>query len=220
VVVANPRAADALRVQQRLSDLPQGGTEGLRWAAVQRNVLMLADSSATRQRLLGVWQQAGSLYFATHALQHPEIPYLQSIPLASDGPSTPGGDVLGVTDIRHADLSGCRLVVLSACQSGARYLAGQAQGSSLADAFLDAGAAVVVYTLWPVRDEAARRVMDEFAAAWSANAENAVAALNAALHTCAAQMDSTGADDPRPLEWAAYGVQVRGWSATHWPGTD
>ena len=216
VVVADPRAPEALRVQQRLEELPQGAAEGQRWAAAQRNVLVLADSAATRQRLLGVWQQAGSLYFATHVVQNPEIPYLQFIPMAGDGVHDPGAEVLDVADIRQADLSGCRLVVLSACESGARYLAGQAQAPSLAEAFLDAGADVVIHTLWPVRDEAAVRIMDDFAGAWSAHAQDAVVALNATLRACAARVQSATADDPRPLEWAAYGVEVRG-GAYHAP---
>lgn len=217
VVVASPLIADAVRVQYQLPELSQSGAEGRRWASVQRNALVLADSAATRRRVLEVWQQARSIYFATHVAQNPEIPYLQFVPLAHDPSSGAVANLLDVVDIRAADLSGCGLVVLSACRSGAPYLVAQSQGASLAEAFLDAGASVVISTLWPVRDQAARQIMDGFTAAWSTNGEDAVAALNAALRLQLARTRTAGTDAPAgasvasSLEWTAYGVQVRRW---------
>jgi CHAT domain-containing protein len=106
------------------------------------------------------------------------------------------GVVTGV-DVAGLDLSGTALVVLSACDTGLGVSEAGDGMVGLRQAFLLAGAATVVVSLWKVADEATTLLMEEFYSALL-NGESRSAALRNAklrIRTC-------GFDDP--VFWGAF----------------
>ena len=92
--------------------------------------------------------------------------------------------------------------MLAGCASGRPYVTTDAEAPSLGDAFIDAGAAMVVETAWRVQDVAAEPIMTDFNRRWAAAGIDPARALNdavrGALH---------GANGVRhPFHWAAYSV--------------
>lgn len=102
------------------------------------------------------------IHLATYGVLNRQNPLFSYVELASSGT----GSALEVHDVFGLDLS-ADLVVLSACQSG---LASGALGDvpagddwiGLTQAFLSAGAARVIATLWPVQDQASATLMQRF----------------------------------------------------------
>lgn len=99
-------------------------------------------------------------------------------------------------EIMSADLSGTEIVTLSACQSGAGAVYGRSGLASLQAAFLNAGAASVVGSLWPVDVRSTVKWMETFYEALMAG-KSRVAAQRAA-------MAKTKANYPHPYHWAPF----------------
>lgn len=138
--------------------------EGRAIAAMHEDAIIIQGLEVTKREIKKRWEHVSHLYFATHIIRDPEIPYLVLIPLSvPDGDTSPESGFLDFTDIRSADFSGCEVVVLSGCSSGAPSVFTRYIGPSLGDAFLDAGAAVVIATFWDVKDEEARKLMTLYA---------------------------------------------------------
>jgi hypothetical protein len=204
LVVADP----ALPVQLRrrfpeLGDLQDGSVEASRVAGLLPASVVLTGAAATKNAVVSRWERASFLHFASHLVRDPEDPYLTFIPLASGGSLLPHAPRLEIADVRRADLSGCRLVVLSSCASGSPIaLSPSYAAPSLADAFADAGAASVVHTYWRVRDEWASRFTTEFMDACVRQDVSAVVALS--------RTSRRAMNGPRgirhPFTWAGYGV--------------
>lgn len=103
------------------------------------------------------------LHLATYGVLNKQNPLFSYVELA---PSGADGGALAVHDVFGLDLA-ADLVVLSACQTG---LASGALGDvpagddwvGLSQAFLTAGAARVIATLWPVQDQASAQLMQQF----------------------------------------------------------
>jgi len=115
------------------------------------NLLLAGD--ATEARLRELAPAAGLLHLATHGVFRQDNPLFSALRLA-DG-------WLTLADVERMDLRGTGLVTLSACETGA----GDPRGGDLfglSQAFLQAGAASLVASLWPVPDEATRRLMIGF----------------------------------------------------------
>ena len=112
-----------------------------------------------------------------------------------------------MADVRSADLSGCELVILSACASGAPYLASDRRlGPSMGEAFLDAGAWAVIQTSWPVADRDARRFVERFVSIWKPGSDPV-----AALADTRRQFIQDGES---PRVWAAWSIHLAG---APWP---
>lgn len=116
----------------------------------------LIGAAATRAAVLSALTECEIAHFATHGR------------FGSDDGGTPGalclspsGDddgYLRADDIATLDLSRCRVVLLSACQTG--WGRSAHEGSlGLARAFLHAGVRAVVVSLWPVDDAATADLM-------------------------------------------------------------
>jgi CHAT domain-containing protein len=121
---------------------------------------------ATESRLRDALEQQPQVHIATHGVLNPRNPLFSRMELAR-GSGEPADDgrlevheILGLT-------IGSGLVFLSGCETGVG-LAGSTdfvQGedyATLALAFLYAGAANVVSTLWPIEDEGAARFAEHF----------------------------------------------------------
>jgi CHAT domain-containing protein len=115
-----------------------------------------AGAEATEHRLARTpLDRFGTLHIAAHAVVDEEHPQRSAVVLAAGG----GEDgLLQVAEIVRLRLAG-KLVVLSACRSASgRVLAGEGP-LGLTRAFLEAEARAVVGSLWPLRDDEARRAM-------------------------------------------------------------
>ena len=91
------------------------------------------------------------LHIATHGLFRPDNPFFSALKLA-DG-------WIDVRQIYRLPLQ-ARLVVLSACESGAVQIQGSDEVIGLARGFLGAGAETLVTSLWNVHDASAAALMD------------------------------------------------------------
>lgn len=106
---------------------------------------LFLDEAASRAGLADA-AQADILHLATHGLFRPDNPFFSALKLA-DG-------WIDVREIYRLPLA-ARLVVLSACESGAGRVRGGDEVIGLARGFLGAGAHSLLVTLWNVHDASA-----------------------------------------------------------------
>ncbi len=112
------------------------------------------------------------IHLACHGLFRADNPMFSSLKLA-DGWLTAG-------EVMRTELQAA-LVTLSACESGRGEVVGGDEVLGLTRAFLSAGAAGLVVSLWLVHDEAATRLMDQMYANLALGASRAAALREASL---------------------------------------
>jgi tetratricopeptide (TPR) repeat protein len=167
-----PAAGVFARCRSRLDRKPRGslvvGQTGPTTPEVEGEVAAICRSTPFRpvRQLVGpdatvetVLREAGGrafIHLASHGFFHAERPYLSGIRLADRW--------LHAHDTEQAELS-AELVVLSACQSGTSLVLEGDEWLGLPRAFLRAGAARVMASLWDVDDRATRELMTRFSAA-------------------------------------------------------
>jgi CHAT domain-containing protein len=117
---------------------------------------------------------AGIFHFSGHALfdwSAPEASYLR---VAAKGK-------MGLAEIRSLQLNSNALVFLSACGSARTgHSVDRCESLGIVNAFLDAGAATVIGTLWPVEGAATALVAHWFYRAWYAEGKGRLESLNEA----------------------------------------
>jgi CHAT domain-containing protein len=160
-----------------LGQLPYGEKEAALAAAASPGSTALLHEAATKKSVEDNWERANFIYIAAHFIRSLDTPYLSFLPLAGPEDSPPDASLLEYSEIRKADLSGCKLVILSGCATGAEYMNVQATGPSLGDAFIDAGARAVVHTRWRVEDKESYELANNFIQHW-ASGESPITALN------------------------------------------
>ncbi len=144
-----------------LGALPHARREG---RAVLRRLgggsqLLLAGDASEHAIKTSELSRYGILHFAAHAVADEENPERSAVVLSPGNESEDG--LLQVREIGELKLGG-RIVVLSACQTAAgRTLNGEGV-QSLARAFFQAGAHAVVASRWPLRDDEAAVLFDDF----------------------------------------------------------
>jgi CHAT domain-containing protein len=153
----------------------------------------LLGADASRARLREAAGQVDVLHLATHGLFRPDNPFFSALMLA-DG-------WLDVREIYRLPLA-ARLVVLSACESGAGEVWGSDDVIGLARGFLGAGAKYVVASLWNVHDESAVGLMDRFYRALLGRTGDGAAPRPAAA--LAAAQRSAIATGLHPYYWAPF----------------
>jgi CHAT domain-containing protein len=165
-IVANRKAPDGALAMFSVSDFPQGGweplshsreeAEGIRDHIDKTEVppFVAFDDTANKEAVTsGRLKGFRIIHFATHASNHPKHPELSKI-ILYDGELT-------VREIQNLDLR-AELVVLSACETAQGVeVVGEGQ-VGLAHAFIYAGAARVVASLWKVDDEGTSQFMQRF----------------------------------------------------------
>lgn len=164
----------------------------------------LLGRAATREAVLCRLPQARFAHFATHALAGEDVLRIPgALCLAPGTPADPaavrggGSDspYLLADDIEPLDLSGCRLVVLSACRTGWGKVSPEGN-VGLARAFLAAGVDCVVMSLWSVPDSATADLMTAFHHRLAAGATTGEALRGA--------MRETRGRHPGPADWAGF----------------
>jgi CHAT domain-containing protein len=104
-------------------------------------------------------------------------------------------------------LAQCEVAVISACESNVGHTRKLESGSTLARAFLSAGARRVVASMWRVDDQATAALMTEFAAAIAESLRdnqppNYAEALDRARHRVRA--DKKHPEWQKPHYWAPF----------------
>ncbi len=170
--------------------IPQAETE-VRSAArhFQQSQLYLDEQAG----LAGLWEaaQAGDvLHIATHGVFRPDNPFFSALKLA-DG-------WVDVRTIYRLPLD-ARMVVLSACESGAVEVQGSDEAIGLVRGFLGAGAETLIVSLWNVHDASAAILMDAFYAQLTGQGMRPAAALRTVQREAAR-------GNRHPYYWAPYVV--------------
>ncbi len=102
------------------------------------------------------------IHFATHAIASDDIAELREPVIVLSGEAGQGPQVLRAGEVAALRLTGCELVVLSACRTGVGEEVPGEGHCSLAWAFQQAGAKAVIMSLWDVPSVATARLFEEF----------------------------------------------------------
>jgi CHAT domain-containing protein len=140
-------------------DLPDAEKEVQAIKGIFPNAQTFTRGAASQDVIRSQAPEAALLHFAVHGQ------LLGTLAASSHLKLSPKGDAghFTVSDIRSLPLNKARLVTLSACVTSLGQ--GDPRGvaaSSLSDAFIAAGAATVIGTLWYVADASTRDLMAEF----------------------------------------------------------
>ncbi|MCK4413751.1 MAG: CHAT domain-containing protein [Candidatus Eisenbacteria sp.] len=145
------------RPDESVEALPGAEAEARRLGQLYRNVDVCLLPATRMAPELADLPRYDVLHFASHVRVDDQYPWRSRILLGS------GGDTDRFTAENIADLRlPGRLVILASCQSAAGRIVSGEGILGLSSAFLGAGIPVVVATLWPVDDQATRRLMDHF----------------------------------------------------------
>ncbi|MGH9159659.1 MAG: CHAT domain-containing protein, partial [Vicinamibacteraceae bacterium] len=144
----------------RLGRLPHARRETRALARHIGSVDALVGSGASERTLKDRdLRQYGILHFAAHAVADESHPARSAV-LLSPGADAEDG-LLQAREIEELDLDGV-VVVLSACRTASGAILSGEGVLSLARAFFEAGAQSVIGTRWPIRDEEAAALFDDF----------------------------------------------------------
>ena len=148
------------------------------------------DEAANRANLHVAARQADILHLATHGLFRPDNAFFSGLKLAD-----------GWVDVReiYRLVLRARMVVLSACESGAGQIRGGDEVIGLARGFLGAGVHSLLVSLWNVHDASSALFMDRFYRALTA--DPATSTPSAALRI--AQLAAI-AQQQHPYYWASF----------------
>jgi CHAT domain-containing protein/Tfp pilus assembly protein PilF len=180
-----------------LEDLPNAKQEAEEIASSYKDGHPLLEANATAAVVKSEMPRADVVHLAMHSVLDSDVPLNSSLLFASSGTQSK----LHAYEIYRLGLDRTRLVVLSACQTGAeRYYDGEGM-ASLARAFIGAGVPMVVASLWPVDSAATEKLMVRFhkerrqtsTAVALANAQRAM------LHDSQTRFQS-------PYYWAAFNL--------------
>jgi len=153
----------------------------------------LLGTQATESRFTAASGTAAVVHLAAHSDLQPASPLFSAILLRPGGA---GDGRLETHEIMNLSLPATGLVFLSACQT---HLGNLSQGDELVGlerAFLRAGTASLVTTLWPVDDQATEMLVQGFYTQLSAGVPRAEALRQA-------QLETRGAF-PHPYYWAGF----------------
>ncbi len=181
----DPEKALALGVED--PSIPAAKSEALAVARLFSDSEALVDEHATIAALEEKSSGRGVVHLACHGLFRSDNPMFSALKLR-DG-------WLMAADVMKLDLSGAT-VVLSACESGRAEVVGGDEVLGLTRAFLGAGAATVVVSLWLAQDETTAALMEVFYEKLRGGASPA-SALNAARREIKAK-------HPHPYYWAPF----------------
>lgn len=148
-------------------DLPSAAREAREIAFYYKNpgTRTLIQEQARRDSVLQEMEKAEVIHLAVHSDLDTQFPLRSKLLLAkspAEGPDAEAAGVLYAYDIYGMDLKQTRLVVLSACQTGAAHYHEGEGMLSLARSFTAAHVPLVVASLWPVDSNATADLMISF----------------------------------------------------------
>ena len=185
-----------------LEPLPESNREAQAVAALYSQHRLFTGQAATRENVLRAAAGADVLHFATHAVVVPSDPPASYLALAASDESS---GALSVRDIQRATLTSMSLVVLAGCKT-APTIGTAPRASSLALAFLSAGATSVLGTLWDLPDtDISLKMAVRFHEQIRHNADPA-----SALQTM--QLEMLRSPDPQrhsPAVWSCFQLYVQ-----------
>lgn len=155
----------------REPSIPQAEAEVRAAAQYFSCAQLFVDEAAQLEQVRAAAANGDVLHFATHGLFRPDNPFFSALKLADSW--------IDVRTIYRLPLQ-ARLVVLSACESGAVQVQGADEAIGLVRGFLAAGAQALVVSLWNVHDASAAQIMTDFYAGLMQQRMMPAAALRAA----------------------------------------
>jgi CHAT domain-containing protein len=166
LVVADPALPKLANLDRPLPRLPGARGEASRIARLvaSNRLTVLQDGAATEGRARATMAGKAVIHFATHAIVRDDDPFASFLAL---GPAAGGGTADGLLtsqEVYGLDLD-ADLVVLSACRSAGGSITGDGI-SAFARAFIYAGTASLVASLWDVADEPTNRLLPDFYRRW------------------------------------------------------
>jgi CHAT domain-containing protein/tetratricopeptide (TPR) repeat protein len=185
LIVADPEPARRSTLDAALPRLPGARMEA---AAIARQlqagrVMALRGAAATESRVRAQAPGRSILHFAAHTVVRDDDPFASYLALSRSSGGEEGDGVLTAQDVYGLKLS-ADLVVLSACRSASGTIAGDGV-ATFARAFMYAGAASLVASVWDVADEPSNRLLPAFYRAWLGGATKAAALRQAQLRLLA-----------------------------------
>lgn len=186
------------RRHQRLARLPAADEEAAAIAALYPRAEHLRKAEATADAFLTAAGRHAVVHFAGHSLLNPAVPWRSFLLFA---PEVEHDGALYAHEFLGRLLPGTRVVVLSACRT-LDLGAGREALTGLAAAFLAAGPASIVASLWEVDDDATRELMTTFHAALIRGASPGAALRDAQLRLLASSNPHLRA----PASWAGFAV--------------
>lgn len=186
-----PAFASTRDLARSLADVGAGRLGRLRFSRFEAERILALDRTGTARAALdfeanrefvrqGGLREFGIVHFAAHGLVDARHPQLSGILLSRvDSEGRPRDGFLRVHEIEQLDLRAA-LVVLSACRTA---LGQEVRGEGLvglAQAFLQAGAARVLVSLWSIDDRATAELMGRFYDAHLVRGRTPAAALREA----------------------------------------
>jgi CHAT domain-containing protein len=167
---------------------------------------ILAGANATEREFKSLpLEDYKVLHLALHGHVDEDYPDRSALVFAPENDNVDDG-LLQLREIRNLHLT-ASLVTLSACNSGVGPV-GEAGVDNLANAFLDAGAATVVSSLWEVDDRATSDLMITFYDHLAHGENKAQALREAKIHLMQGEAS-------QPFYWAAF--EISGEPATPLP---
>jgi CHAT domain-containing protein/Tfp pilus assembly protein PilF len=144
-----------------LADLPAAKRESEEIARLYSAPPPLTGEKALKSRAISEMKNADVIHWALHAVVNEYSPLQSKLVFAKDT-SSAGADSLELGEIYNYRLPHTRLVVLSACQSGAgRYYDGEGM-IGISRPFIAKGVPLVVASLWAVDSDASAELMINF----------------------------------------------------------
>jgi len=182
LLVADPVPPTLSRLDRPLPRLPGARAESRAIGALMppERVVLLEDTAAGERAVRDAAAGKAVLHLATHAIVRDDDPFSSFLAVgkgAQDDGLLTAGEIYGLR--LDADL-----VVLSACRSGSGRVIGDGV-ATFARAFIYAGAASIVASLWDVADEPTNRLLPQFYRAWLGGASKARALRAAQLRLLA-----------------------------------
>ena len=185
----HPRAIERALAVGTTDRLAHTTEEALRVATRFAQGVALTGPAASVDSVIAQAPAADLLHLACHASFRHDNPRFSALHL-EDG-------ALTAERVETLRLAPCT-VVLSGCDTGVAELGSGDEVIGLVRAFMVAGAARVVASLWPVEDRVATTFMDHFYRAL-VNGDAAAAAL-------AMAQQATARENPHPCHWAAFAL--------------
>jgi CHAT domain-containing protein len=191
LAVGNPRGVSGAGQEDasELPDLPGAEAEARQVAALfaPPEAVLLTGPAAREDRVRALAPGRAVVHIAAHAVLREDAPLASYLALAA--PPPPGRVAAGVPDARSDGRLTARevleipldadLVVLSGCQTGLGAVSGDGV-SGLSRAFLHAGAASLVVSLWRVADVVGHDLMTGFQRGLQVDGRDAADALRRA----------------------------------------